>query len=113
LSAEVGIPATFIQSDLYDLPAVLHEEFDVVYTSWGVLCWLPDLARWGQVIARCLKPCGFFYIAETHPYLNTFYNEAHATHQRVHSSFFPQPAPTHSPVTKDYPDPSQTRAHAS
>src|SRR6266496_3475313 len=43
LAAELGIPATFICSDLYRLPEVLDEQFDVVYTSGGVLEWLPDI----------------------------------------------------------------------
>src|SRR5690348_171943 len=38
LGAEVGVPATFVQSNIYELPAVLRGEFDIVYTSWGVLC---------------------------------------------------------------------------
>ena len=51
LAAECGLPATFVESDLYELPARLElparsRRFDVVFTSWGVLCWLPDLARW-------------------------------------------------------------------
>ena len=44
LGSEVGIPATFIRSDLYALPEVLDERFDIVYTSCGVLGWLPDIA---------------------------------------------------------------------
>ena len=67
LAAEVGIPATFIQCDLYDLPQHLTGQFDVVFTSHGVLGWLPDLERWAQVIAHFLKPGGIFYIVEVHP----------------------------------------------
>jgi SAM-dependent methyltransferase len=67
LADELGIPATFIQSNLYDLPQNLTGQFDVVYTSYGVLGWLPDLERWAQVIAHFLKPGGIFYIVEVHP----------------------------------------------
>jgi SAM-dependent methyltransferase len=67
LAAEVGIPATFMQCDLYDLPQHLTGQFDVVFTSHGVLSWLPDLERWAQVIAHFLKPGGIFYIVEVHP----------------------------------------------
>jgi len=47
LAKALDIPARFIQSDLYDLPSRLVETFDIVYTSIGVLTWLPDLKRWG------------------------------------------------------------------
>lgn len=57
----------FVHSNVYDLPQVLDGEFDVVFISWGALGWLPDLARWAQVIARYLKPGGAFYIADRHP----------------------------------------------
>ena len=67
LAAEAGIPARFIQCDLYDLPQHLTGQFDVVFTSHGVLSWLPDLDRWAQVIAHFLKPGGIFYIVEVHP----------------------------------------------
>src|SRR6266545_4302152 len=53
LAAKVGLEASFIQSDLYELPAVLDVEggFDIVYTSHGVLGWLPDIPRWAAVAA--------------------------------------------------------------
>ncbi|MCA1613613.1 MAG: class I SAM-dependent methyltransferase [Acidobacteria bacterium] len=69
LAAELNIPADFVCSNVYDLPAALDGRFDIVYTSYGVLSWLPDLAAWGRVVAHFLKPGGFFYIAEFHPFL--------------------------------------------
>lgn len=71
LNAEVGTDARFFCSNLYDLPNVLTEEFDIVFTSYGVLCWLPDLDRWAEVAFRYLKPGGTFYIVEFHPVLQT------------------------------------------
>lgn len=69
LSAELDIPATFLCADVYDLPRVLPRQFDVVFTSYGVLCWLPDLTRWAQVVAHHLRPRGTFYMVEFHPVL--------------------------------------------
>jgi SAM-dependent methyltransferase len=74
LAEELGIPARFICCDLYDLPAHLEESFDRVYTSYGVLCWLPDIPRWAQIVGHFLKPGGVFYIAEFHPFINIFEN---------------------------------------
>lgn len=72
LSAELGIPAQFYCTDLYKLPDLLSAEFDIVFTSYGVLHGLPDLSAWGQLIARYLKPGGIFYIVEDHPFLRVF-----------------------------------------
>jgi SAM-dependent methyltransferase len=76
LAAETGLPATFIESDVYELPRVLAGPFDIVFTSWGVLIWLPDLARWARLIADYLAPGGIFYIAEFHPFAFTLDDEA-------------------------------------
>jgi len=62
LAARMGVPATFVQSDLYDLPSSLTGRFNVVFTSHGVLGWLPDLERWAQIVARYLAPGGVFWI---------------------------------------------------
>ena len=72
LAAEVGLAATFIQSDLYRLPEVLDEQFDIVYTSCGVLGWLPDVASWGRVAAHFVRPGGFLYVTEVHPVAQVF-----------------------------------------
>ena len=75
LAAEVGIEARFIQSDLYRLPDVLDEQFDIVYTSGGVLGWLPDIVAWGRVAARFVRPGGFLYVTEVHPVAQVFDDE--------------------------------------
>jgi SAM-dependent methyltransferase len=62
----------FIRANLYDLPKHLHETFDIVYTSFGVLTWLPDLQKWAQIVQQFLRPGGTFFIAEFHPFLYTF-----------------------------------------
>jgi len=67
LAAEVGIPATFVQSDVYSAAEVLDEQFDIVYTSSGVLGWLPDIVGWARVAVHFVRPGGFLYITEIHP----------------------------------------------
>jgi SAM-dependent methyltransferase len=67
LASELGIDARFVLSSVYDLPHNLQGMFDVVYTSRGVLNWLPDIRRWAQVVGHFVKPGGFFYMTEAHP----------------------------------------------
>lgn len=76
LSAELNIPARFIESDIYQLPEVLDEQFDIVYTSYGVLTWLPDIKRWAEIAASYVRAGGIFYIAEFHPFAWIFDYEA-------------------------------------
>lgn len=76
LRDETGSRARFILSDVYALSDVLDERFDIVFTSYGVLCWLPDLDGWARTIARRLKPGGVFYIAEHHPMLTALEQSA-------------------------------------
>jgi 2-polyprenyl-3-methyl-5-hydroxy-6-metoxy-1,4-benzoquinol methylase len=60
LAGELGLKARFVCSDLYELPQVLKEQFDIVFTSYGVLAWLSDLPRWAGIIANFIKPGGYF-----------------------------------------------------
>jgi SAM-dependent methyltransferase len=76
LSKELDIEAEFVCANIYDLPENLSGKFDIVYTSAGVLCWLPDLKRWGEIIAHFLKPGGFFYILEGHPFMNMLLSDS-------------------------------------
>lgn len=69
LAKEIGQEAKFICSDVYDLPQNLNEKFDIVFTSYGVIGWLPDLDKWAAVVSNFLKPGGIFFIAEFHPVL--------------------------------------------
>lgn len=67
LAAELGIEARFVRSNLYDLPRVVADRFDVVFTSYGSLCWLPDLRAWARVVARFLRLGGTLLVVEEHP----------------------------------------------
>jgi ubiquinone/menaquinone biosynthesis C-methylase UbiE len=68
LSVKTGLHAEFINSNIYDLSKHLDREFDIVYTSYGALCWLNDIKQWGRIISRYLKSGGTFYMAEFHPF---------------------------------------------
>jgi len=64
---KLKLDATFICCDLYDLPNHLNEEFDIVFTSYGTIVWLPDLNKWANIVSHFLKPNGKFVFAEFHP----------------------------------------------
>lgn len=67
LNKELGLDAEFICCNVYDLKKYIHQSFDLVFTSYGVIGWLPDLRAWAELITYFLKPGGQFYMAEFHP----------------------------------------------
>jgi SAM-dependent methyltransferase len=76
LAAESGLAAQFVEGNVHDAPLLLGQgRFAVVYVTWGALPWLPDMRRWARVVASLLRPGGFLYLAETHPFLTTLEEE--------------------------------------
>lgn len=67
LSRESGIKASFVRADIYDFFETAGQLYDVVFASYGVLCWLSDLAAWGRGIAGRLKAGGRFVLVDFHP----------------------------------------------
>lgn len=108
LAADLGVAdARFVESNLYDLPATLAGEFDVVYTSRGVLGWLPDIGGWARVVAHFVKPGGIFYISEIHPIAQAFENEGVAPGElRLAYPYWSHVEPLVFDVQGSYADPT-------
>jgi len=81
---DMGLTADFITSNVYDIDHSLDGQFDIVFTSYGTIGWLPDMRRWANVVARLLKPGGKFVIAEFRPASGMFDN----SFNRVDYSYF-------------------------
>ncbi|MGF6845464.1 SAM-dependent methyltransferase [Chitinophaga sp. W3I9] len=64
--------ARFICCDLYSTPHHLEGAFDIVFTSYGTIGWLPDLDKWAAVVNHFLKPGGSFVMADFHPVIWMF-----------------------------------------
>ncbi len=67
LSQELKIPADFVCCNVLDTSKYISKNFDIIFTSYGTIGWLPDLEPWGAMIAQRLKPGGIFYIIDFHP----------------------------------------------
>jgi len=67
LNKELNLDAKFVCCNVLNTSSSIKETFDIVYTSYGVIGWLPDLKPWGQMIAERLKEGGIFYMVEFHP----------------------------------------------
>ncbi len=67
LNKELNLDAEFVCCNVLDTSKHVNTTFDIVFTSYGVIGWLPDLKPWGQMIAERLKKGGVFYMVEFHP----------------------------------------------
>ena len=67
LSSETGLKADFVQGTVDEAPHLTPGPFDLVFTTWGTICWLPDITVWARVIASVLVPGGELYFADAHP----------------------------------------------
>lgn len=73
IAERMGLPAEFIEADVCALPeAVPRDAFDVVFTSYGAIMWLPDLEPWAESIVTRLAPGGIFHIIDAHPFMTVF-----------------------------------------
>lgn len=75
LAEKMKATAKFVTADTYSVPDVLHEQFDIVYTTYGVIGWLPDMQRWADVVSKMLKPGGKLVFVEFHPAVWMFDND--------------------------------------
>lgn len=67
LNTELNLDAEFVCCNVLDTSDYVKDTFDIVFTSYGVIGWLPGLKPWGQMIAERLKQGGTFFMAEFHP----------------------------------------------
>lgn len=67
LNKELQLNADFVCCNVLETSQYIQDQFDIVYTSYGVIGWLPDLKPWGKMIAERLKKGGTFFMAEFHP----------------------------------------------
>ncbi|MGB5944294.1 MAG: class I SAM-dependent methyltransferase [Leeuwenhoekiella sp.] len=64
---QLQLDARFVCCKMLDTPDHLNGQFNIVYTSYGVLSWLPDFEPWGEIVSKMLRPGRTFYIVEFHP----------------------------------------------
>ena len=67
LNDELQLGAKFVCCNVLDTSKHIKDTFDIVFTSYGVIGWLPDLKPWGKMIAERLTKGGTFFMAEFHP----------------------------------------------
>jgi SAM-dependent methyltransferase len=72
IAKQLDVGTEFICCNIYDLPKHLDKQFDIVFTSYGTIGWLPDLDKWAAIITKYLRPGGRFVFVEFHPVIWMF-----------------------------------------
>jgi ubiquinone/menaquinone biosynthesis C-methylase UbiE len=63
-----GIDCRFVRCDVYEIRPEYDAQFDIAVTTVGCLGWLPDLARFFARSAALLRPGGYLFTHEIHPF---------------------------------------------
>lgn len=84
MADELNENVSFICCDVYSVPETINEQFDIVFTSYGTIGWLPDIDKWAKTIAHCLRPGGKLVFVEFHPVIWMFDDDF----QHVHYNYF-------------------------
>ncbi|MGB0850164.1 MAG: class I SAM-dependent methyltransferase [Bacteroidia bacterium] len=84
LNDELGLDAKFVCSDVYSAKEHIHEKYDIVFTSYGTIGWLPDMDKWADIVSHFMKPDGKFIFVELHPAI-WMYND---TFDKIEFSYF-------------------------
>jgi len=67
LADELNIKAQFVCGNVLETPQMINDKFDIVFTTYGVLGWLPDMNDWAKVVKKMLKTEGKLILVEFHP----------------------------------------------
>ena len=72
IASRCGVQVNFVQADATDLPAVLHDRFDLVYATIGILNWIEDLDAWMHSARSALRTGGRLLLIDVHPLFAMF-----------------------------------------
>lgn len=72
---QANVDTQFICCNIFDLPNHLDKQYDIVFTSYGTIGWLPDLDKWAVIVSKYLKSGGKFIFVEFHPFIWMFDND--------------------------------------
>lgn len=107
LAREMSLDAEFHCREVTSLPTEWTDSFDLVFSSYGVLPWLPELGPWAETIQRVLRPGGSFHLVEFHPLTGMLDDDG----ERLRHPYFHGTAPEAYEVQGSYADPEARFTH--
>ncbi|MCG4280976.1 class I SAM-dependent methyltransferase [Lacticaseibacillus saniviri] len=60
----------FVSTNILEIPAAYHEQFDLIIFTIGAITWFEDLKPLFAKVADCLKPGGILLLHDFHPLMN-------------------------------------------
>lgn len=84
LNEQLQLDAEFVCCDVYSARNFIDKQFDIVFTSYGTIGWLPDMDHWASVVSHFLKPRGTFVFVDFHPVVWMFDSDF----KRIHYPYF-------------------------
>ena len=112
IAEELKLDTKFVESSVYNLQAAVQGCFDIVFTSYGCIVWLPDLDRWASLIRKKLSKGGRLILIDFHPLLMMYdfkksklqfdYFNRSVIHEEVQSSYVDVKDKTASDVMDEY-----------
>lgn len=102
LASKCELSADFICSDVFDLPNILDKQFDIVIATYGILCWIPDVHRYMNVVSHFLKAGGRFLLIDGHPFLDMFEFNEESEQLEIKYSYFHANQPEKCDCTTSY-----------
>ncbi len=90
LAQRMGIEAEFIEADIMEVHEKVKTKYDIVFSSTGVLCWIPDIRLYARTVKQLLNDDGFFYIFDGHPFRSVLIDEDGeiGTDNRIQGDYF-------------------------
>jgi SAM-dependent methyltransferase len=67
LARRCDVKVEFVEADATKLPVELHNRFDLVYATIGVIGWIDDLGAWMRSAASALRGGGKLLLVDLHP----------------------------------------------
>ena len=90
LAASLDLDTQFEVGNVLDLDLGRH--FEIVFSSHGVLGWLPELKSWGETVSRHVRPGGKVVVVDSHPVLQAFDDERTDGTMRLRYDYFARDA---------------------
>lgn len=72
IADKMGTSVNFVCCNVLEMDQYIEEKFDIVFASYGICGWLPELSKWGALIAERLAPKGRFILVDFHPVIWMF-----------------------------------------
>lgn len=97
---QCGTDVKFVETDTYHINDHITDTYDIVFMTYGVICWLPDIGKLAEIVKARLNPGGKMISVEFHPVLNLFdfpnqkisysYNNVHVYEEEIEGTYAEQ-----------------------